>query len=205
VTVVDLAAGTGKLSRPLAATGARVIAVEPVAAMRAMIGDGIEVLEGTAEQIPLPDSSVDIVAVGQAFHWFDGPVAIPEIHRVLKPDGRLVMLWNVRRPDDQLAAAVEEVIAPYWGGTPRVRSGVWREAFSTTGLFGPFETAAFDHDHVLDAEGLVSRVASISAIAALPDAERIEVLDRIRPLAEGGEVTLGYRCDVFLTLPSAPR
>jgi SAM-dependent methyltransferase len=205
-TVVDLAAGTGKLSRLLAATGARVIAVEPVAAMRAMIGDGVEVQEGSAEKIPLPDSSADIVAVGQAFHWFDGPVAIPEIHRVLKPDGRLVMLWNFRRPDDEVAAAIEDVIGPYWGSAPRAASGAWRDAFAVTDLFGPFKTAAFDHELVLDADGLVRRVASISVIAALPDSERAQVLDRIRPLAGPDDVvSLGYRCDVFLTVPRAPR
>jgi quercetin dioxygenase-like cupin family protein/SAM-dependent methyltransferase len=205
VTVVDLAAGTGKLSRPLAATGARVIAVEPVPAMRALIGEGIEVLAGTAEEIPLADGSADIVTVGQAFHWFDGPRAIPEIHRVLAREGRLAMLWNVRRPEDPIAAAVDEIISPYWASAPRAHTGAWREAFDATGLFGPFETASFDHDHVLDADGLVRRVASISAIAALPDAERAEVLDRIRPLAAGGEVSLGYRCDVFLAVPSEPR
>jgi SAM-dependent methyltransferase/quercetin dioxygenase-like cupin family protein len=204
-TVVDLAAGTGKLSRPLAATGARVIAVEPVAPMRALIGDRIEALAGTAEEIPLPDGSADIVAVGQAFHWFDGLTAIPEIHRVLRHDGRLVLLWNVRHTDNPLAVAIEEVIGPYCASVPRVRTGQWREAFAATGLFGPFEVASFDHDHVLDADGLVGRVASISAIAALPEAKRAEVLERIRPLAGGGDVTMGYRCDVFLAVPSAPR
>src|SRR5436305_8228763 len=79
VRVVDLAAGTGKLSRPLVATGAAVVAIEPVEAMRATIGSGIQAVEGTAESIPLPDDSADVVTVGQAFHWFDGDLALAEI------------------------------------------------------------------------------------------------------------------------------
>src|SRR5690349_24104856 len=84
--VVDLAAGTGKLTRPLADTGAEVVAVEPVAEMRARIGPAAaRAHDGTAEAMPLPDASADAVTVGQAFHWFDGPVALAEIHRVLRP------------------------------------------------------------------------------------------------------------------------
>jgi ubiquinone/menaquinone biosynthesis C-methylase UbiE len=91
-TVVDLAAGTGKLTRPLAATGATVVAIEPVAEMRARIGPAAErALDGTAEAMPLPDGSADAVTVGQAFHWFDGPAALAEIHRVLRPAARLVI------------------------------------------------------------------------------------------------------------------
>jgi ubiquinone/menaquinone biosynthesis C-methylase UbiE len=90
-TVVDLAAGTGKLTRPLADNGARVIAVEPVAEMRAALPASVEALDGTAESIPLDDGSVDLVTVAQAFHWFDGDAALAEIARVLRPEGRLVI------------------------------------------------------------------------------------------------------------------
>ena len=86
--VLDLAAGTGKLTRLLVPTGAHVVAVEPVPAMRALLTD-VDALDGTAEAIPLPDASVDAVTVGQAFHWFDPPTALAEIDRVLRPGGRL--------------------------------------------------------------------------------------------------------------------
>ena len=99
-TVVDLAAGSGKLTRPLAALGCEVIAVEPVAEMRAAIGPtATQALDGTAEAIPLPDDSADAVTVGQAFHWFDGPKALAEIERVLRPGGALALAWN-RRPSE---------------------------------------------------------------------------------------------------------
>ena len=111
--VVDLAAGSGKLTRPLAALGCEVVAVEPVAEMRAAIGPTARALEGTAEAIPLPDDSADAVTVGQAFHWFDGPKALAEIERVLRPGGALALVWN-RRPveSSELHAQISALIAP---------------------------------------------------------------------------------------------
>ncbi len=97
--VLDLAAGTGKLTVDLVARGARVVAVEPVVAMRErLLRDvaGIEVRDGTAEALPLEDASVDLVTVAQAFHWFDAPAALAEIRRVLRPGGGLALIWNVR-------------------------------------------------------------------------------------------------------------
>ena len=97
--VLDLAAGTGKLTRLLVPAGAEVVAVEPVAAMREVLGSvlpGVEALDGTAESIPLPDASVDAVTVAQAFHWFDAPVARAEIARVLGGGGARVLVWDTR-------------------------------------------------------------------------------------------------------------
>ncbi len=110
-TVVDLAAGTGKLTRLLVGTGARVVAVEPLAEMRALIPEG-EVLDGTAEDLPLPAAAADVVTVAQALHWFDLDRALPEIHRVLRPDGWLVLVWNMRDLDDPVQGAVEDLLAP---------------------------------------------------------------------------------------------
>jgi ubiquinone/menaquinone biosynthesis C-methylase UbiE len=195
-TVIDLAAGTGKLTDPLAETGADVIAVEPVEAMRAAIQAGVRAIEGTAEAIPLASASADAVTVGQAFHWFDGDAALAEIHRVLRPGGSLALLWNVRRMEDPIHAAIEELVAPYYEGVPRHRQGKWRDAFERTSLFGPMEQAEFPNEQQLDPEGLADRFGSTSVIAALPDAERRDLLDRIRAFAKGGPVTLRYRCRV---------
>ena len=195
-TVVDLAAGTGKLTQSLARTGAEVIAVEPIAAMRTAIPAPARAVEGTAEAIPLESASTDVVTVAQAFHWFDGDAALAEIHRVLRPGGSLALLWNVRRLEEPVHAAIEELIAPYYEGVPRHRQGKWREAFERTTLFGPLEQVEFENEQRLDADGLAARFGSTSVIAALPAGERSAFLGRVRALAEGGTVTLGYQCRV---------
>jgi SAM-dependent methyltransferase len=198
-TVVDLAAGSGKLSRPLAQLGCEVIAVEPVAEMRAAIGPGIEALDGTAEHMPLGDDGADAVTVGQAFHWFDGPKALAEIERVLRPGGALALVWN-RRPveSSELHAKLSEILAPYRGDAPAHASGNWREAFAGR------ELQEWTHAFVqrLDADGLADRVGSTSFIGALDDAERAKVLERVRALVDGGAVDVPYVCEVHVWRPS---
>ncbi len=194
--VLDLAAGTGKLSREFRASGAEVIAVEPLARIRELIEPPIHTLEGSAERIPLPDGSADAVTVAQAFHWFDGETALAEIHRVLRPAGRLALVWNVRLLEDPGQAAVEELIAPYTGGIPRHRSGEWRGPIEATELFGPLEERSFPNQQRLDADGLADRVGSTSAIAALDPAEREGLLQRVRGLAADGPLALRYRCEI---------
>jgi len=193
-TVLDLAAGTGKLTRPLVAAGLRVVAVEPVAEMRSALPGA---LEGTAEAIPLGDGSVDAVTVGQAFHWFDGDAALAEIARVLRPGGLLALVWNRRVDEDPVNGAIEELIAPYRADTPAHRGGAWRTAFERTSAFTPLEEATFEHLVVQDADGLEARVGSISFIASLDSAERAGVLERARAIAGDGEITVPYRTEVL--------
>jgi SAM-dependent methyltransferase len=197
-TVIDLAAGSGKLTRPLAALGCEVIAVEPVAEMRAAIGPTARALDGTAEAIPLPDDSADAVTVAQAFHWFDGPKALAEIERVLRPGGALALVWN-RRPTEASAlhAAISEMIAPYRGDAPAHASGEWREAFAGREL----TERHFDFIQRLDADGLADRVGSTSFVAALDDAEREPLLARVRALAPDGPVDVPYECEIYLWRP----
>jgi len=198
-TVVDLAAGTGKLTRPLSATGAEVVAIEPVAEMRARIGDAAaRSLDGTAEAIPLPDASADAVTVAQAFHWFDGPAALAEIHRVLRPDGALALVWNRRPLEDPVHAAIERIIAPYRGDAPAHRSGAWRAAFDATTLFGPLEERTFAHSRPHDADALADRVGSTSFVAALDDGPQADVITAVRALAAEGPVDMPYVCEVLV-------
>jgi ubiquinone/menaquinone biosynthesis C-methylase UbiE len=198
-TVVDLAAGTGKLTRPLAATGAEVVAVEPVAEMRARIGPAAaRVLDGTAEAIPLPDGSADAVTVGQAFHWFDGPAALAEIHRVLRPGGALALVWNRRPLEHPVHAAIAKIIEPYRGDAPAHRSGAWRDAFGATALFGTLEERTFDHGRAHDADALADRVGSTSFVAALDDGPQADVIAAVRALAADGALELPYVCEVFV-------
>ncbi len=197
-TVVDLAAGTGKLTRLLARTGARVVAVEPIAEMRALIAPPAEVVEGTAEAMPLEDASADAVTVAQAFHWFDFEPALAEIRRVLRPGGQLAIVWNTRRSDDPLHVAIDPIIEPHRSGTPSHRGQPWREALEGSDLFGPIEERDFDNPQRLDADALAERVASVSFIASLPDDEREPVMEAVRELAAGGPVTIGQRTDVHI-------
>jgi SAM-dependent methyltransferase len=199
--VLDLAAGTGKLTRALATTGAEMLAVEPVAEMRAKISATLpaaEVVAGTAEDIPLPDASVDAVAVGQAFHWFRSDEALAEIHRVLRRGGRLGLVWNFRDESVPLVAALTEIMESYRGDAPAARRGQWQSAFERTALFGPLEHRRFRLEHELDLEGVVARVTSVSFIAALPEAEREMVATRVGELLRGRErIVLQYRTDVY--------
>jgi SAM-dependent methyltransferase len=196
-TVLDLAAGTGALTRSLAETGAEVIAVEPVAEMRAALPAGVLALDGTAEAIPLACSSVHAVTVAQAFHWFDGDAALAEIHRVLRPDGLLAIVWNRRVEEAPVNVAIEAIVAPYRADVPTHRRDAWRPAFDRTSLFGPLDEHVFPHEQVLDADGMADRVGSISFIASLPAGERDAVLRAARELAAGGPVTIPLRTEVL--------
>jgi SAM-dependent methyltransferase len=195
-TVVDLAAGTGKLTRLLVDRGLRVIAVEPVAEMRAVLAQGVdaEVLDGTAEAIPVDDGVARAVTVAQAFHWFDPDRAEPEIARVLEPDGLLAIVANVRDQDDPLLTALNELISPYRGTYP---NPAWPDRPHR--LFDT-ELRTFGHDHVVDEETFVERVASISWIGALPDDVRERVLAETRALVADLEppIRLPYVTQVFL-------
>jgi SAM-dependent methyltransferase len=196
-TVLDLAAGTGALTRALLTTGAEVVAVEPVAEMRSALPDEARVLSGTAEAIPLGDATADAVTVAQAFHWFDGPVALAEIHRVLRSGGALALVWNRRDQASPVNRAIDALLAPYRRDTPSHATDAWRAAFAgCTDLFGPFEEERFANHQTLDARGMADRIGSISFVAALPAGERAEVLAAARALAASGPVTIPYRTEV---------
>jgi SAM-dependent methyltransferase len=192
-TVVDLAAGTGKLTKLLVPTGARVIAIEPVAEMRALIGPGAEVLAGTAESIPLDDASADAVTVAQAFHWFDPEPAVAEIRRVLRPGGALAIVWNSRRDDAPLNVAIREVIEPYRADAPTHRNRPWQRA-----LGPPDEEAEFDNPQHVQAGALGARIASISFVSRLPEDKRAAVVAAVDELAGGEAVTIPQRTDIQL-------
>ena len=207
-TLVDLGAGTGKLTRLLVPTGARVLAVEPVAAMRAKLAEAVpsaEVLEGTAEAVPLPDGSADAVVAAQAFHWFDAPRALAEVARVLKPGGGLAMAWNTRDDAVDWVARWSDVVHAHRVDVPYYGDGTdWAAVVARTGLYGPLRERRFAHAQELDGPGLVDRARSTSYVAALPAPERERVAAAVRALvathpdlAGRERFVLPYRTDVF--------
>jgi SAM-dependent methyltransferase len=190
-TVLDLGAGTGKLTRVLDAAFDRTIAVEPAASMRQMLVQACpaaEALSGTAESIPLPDASVDAVFVAQAFHTFDTPRAVPEIARVLRPPGPLVLMWNLPAGEWQPSAARAEAVlaermpevdyVPLDLGGPNATSG-WQPAINNS-PFELFHGMSIPNPQTLDREGLVAFYATMGWLADLPDEERLPLLDKVR-------------------------
>jgi SAM-dependent methyltransferase len=196
--VVDLAAGTGKLTRALVARGCDVVAVEPVAEMRAAIAAPARAIDGRAEAIGLPDASADAVTVAQAFHWFDVPRALAEIHRVLRPGGILALIWNRRAMEDEIHARIESLLAPHRGTVPAHRDERWRAELADDPGFGSLREETFANEQRLDADGLADRVGSISFVAALGEEERSALLEATRALAGGAVVTLRYVVELTL-------
>jgi ubiquinone/menaquinone biosynthesis C-methylase UbiE len=199
--VVDVGAGTGKLTRALVPTGARLVAVEPVENMRGVLTrrlPEVEVLAGSAEAIPLSAASADAIVVGQAFHWFDGPRALVEFGRVLRPAGRLGLIWNRRDQRQELEQAIDAIITPYRGSTPAYPSNVWQTAFQAGSPFSLIDQVEIPFAQTLDEDGFVDRLMSISFIAALDEAERQVVEERLRELAKAQLEPLRHNCQVFV-------
>lgn len=210
--VIDLGAGTGKFLPSLRATGARIVAVEPVAAMLAKLVTAyptVPALVGSAEAIPLADGCADAVVCATAFHWFANAQALREIHRVLRPGGRLGLIWNVR--DERVAWVVRltALVNRYQDDTPRQASGAWRAVFPFDG-FGPLQASEFAYEHRGPAQDvIVNRVLSTSFIAALPPADRDDVAAQVRQLIDDEPalsgraiVSMPYRTMAYVAIRS---
>ncbi|MCX4965502.1 class I SAM-dependent methyltransferase [Streptomyces sp. NBC_00654] len=204
--VLDLGAGTGKLTATPAALGAEVVAVEPDAAMltelrRAL--PAVRALSGSAEAIPLPDASVDAVLAGNAMHWFDMAVAGPEIARVLAPGGTLAGLWNVM--DDQVdwVAGLARISGSAAIG-PRDTPAAWRAQTADMHLpktggaarFGSPEQAEFLHGQRRTADSLVATLATRAGMLVMPEGEREAALGRIRAFLAGRPETADGEFDL---------
>jgi SAM-dependent methyltransferase len=190
--VLDLGAGTGKLTRVLVDAGLDVVAVEPSGAMLEELRRAVpaEAHVGSAEDIPLPDASVDAVTVAQAFHWFDYQPALREIARVLRPDGRLGLVWNVRDDSVPWVARVSEVI-----GAENMESFDLAGIVAESRLFGPVERTSFDHAQRVDRAQLLELVASRSQFATAPPDEQERLRAAVADLwdKEGGDGELELR------------
>jgi SAM-dependent methyltransferase len=207
-TVLDLAAGTGKLTRLLVPLGGTVLAAEPVDGMRrgfvAAVPD-VPVVAATAEALPVAPGSLDAITVAQAFHWFDADRAFEEFARVLRTRGRVGLIWNVR---DRSSDWVNEV----WSIMDRVeKRAPWRDheqwrdsALGARPGFGTLHNETFRHEQSITPEGVVERVASVSHVAVLPPAECERVLDEVRDVVSGhpdargrSDLRIPYRVDAY--------
>ena len=213
-TVLDLGAGTGKLTRLLVPAFDRVVAVEPAEAMRdrlAALCREAEALAGSAEEIPLADASVDAVFAAEAFHWFDGERALTEIARVLRPLGALVLMWNLPvGPTEPTIESVEQLLGgrsfdradlgydPLDLNTIRYESGSWRVAFEAS-PFEELQDARLQNVQTLDRDGVVAFFASMGWIADLPDDERLPLLDEVRSLLDADEYRREWETHVSWT------
>ncbi len=213
--VLDLAAGTGKLTRELLARGATVVAVEPVEGMRRTLATavpGAVVVAGVAQAIPLGTATVDAMTVAQALHWFAMPEAVGEMHRVLRPGSRLAVVWNRRDLADPLQADLHRLMAPLQGDTPSGTSGEWRRVLAQSAPGGDREgtggapcfepEARFEAPwrQPTDVEGVARRVASVSFVAALANAERERFLEHVRTAARRypPPLTLPYTTEIYI-------
>lgn len=195
--VLDLGAGTGKLTALLADLGADVTAVEPDPAMLEELRRGLpsaRALAGSAERIPLPDASVDAVLCGQSMHWFNMPAAVPEIARVLGPGGTLAGLWN--SDDDRvpwvagLQEMAEGAASPSLSRRRSEAAGFGTELFGDA--FGPAERAEFPNSQSLTAEALVELIGTHSMILVMAPQERERILGKVRAyLASRPETAVG--------------
>jgi ubiquinone/menaquinone biosynthesis C-methylase UbiE len=206
--VLDLAAGTGKLTRLLEPLGAVLVAAEPVVGMQAILhrrSPAVPVLSCTAEQLPFADRSLDAIAVAQAFHWFDATVALAEAARALRDGGRLGLVWNARDRTQAHVDALWSIMDRVEKKAPWRKHEEWREAaFTETPYFGPMHEATFHHEQRMTVDEVVDRFRSVSHVAVLDDDAKEAVLDEVRAtLAEHpdtagrSEIAIPYRVDAY--------
>ena len=204
---IDLGAGTGKFTRLMLRTGAKVVAIEPIEAMRAQLVESlpdVTVISGAAESLPLGAESVDAVVCAQAFHWFATHEALEEIHRILVPGGTLGLVWNVRDESCDWVAAITEIITPYEAEAPRFHTGQWRQAF-TGDLFSEPQSFTIPYQHVgTPQEAIIDRFLSVSFIAALPAPDKAQVKARLQALIDtwpqlkgGAEIAFPYQTRAY--------
>jgi SAM-dependent methyltransferase len=194
--VLDLAAGTGPLTANLLDIGLSVVAVEPLDDMRALIPRDARALAGTAEEIPLPDESVDAVFVGQAWHWFDVPHAVAEIHRVLRPGGVMAPMWNLLDADDPVSSALADVAAPD-ECSAKMPGDDALPPYDPAGLFASPQRLIVPYALPYSRDRVVAMIASTSlAILATPD-DREQLLEAARNSMPEGNFFLSFICEAW--------
>jgi SAM-dependent methyltransferase len=187
--IVDVAAGTGKLTRLLPGT---VVAVEPVAAMRTIAAGFAPTVAAVAERLPVRDASADAVTVAQAFHWFDAPAALAEIRRVLQPGGTLLLVWNDRDNRVPWVQAMTDVIHAHDPGDAYEQETDWVRVIADAGGYTPVEHREVLNPQTATADMVVDRATSTSYVSAAGEAVREQVARDVRAIVAGFDEPFEY-------------
>jgi SAM-dependent methyltransferase len=199
--VLDLGAGTGKLTEQLVAAGHRVSAVDPSEGMLAQLRarlPSVTVAQGPAESVPLPDHAYDVVTAAQAWHWFDQPAATRESARVLRPGGRLALVWNQRDETHGWVGAAWAPITRDGSVGMALLADDWTGELVAEGLFGPVERATFHHEQQLSRDGVLRLIASRSSLAVMDAEQRDAVLTEVGEILDNHPESRGQD---LLTIP----
>jgi ubiquinone/menaquinone biosynthesis C-methylase UbiE len=204
--VLDLAAGTGKLTKALKNTGVCLYAVEPVAEMRAVFSKQfpeIPIMEGQAEAIALPPGTVDTVVVGTAFHWFEGEKALNEIARVLKPGGSLGLVWNVFDIEVEWVKQIGLVLQKYEKNTIPTKHK-WEEAFQKNASFSALKHLRYTYSYQGNAQDVIARLCSAKVMGILSQEKREQLVNEVlavlqtHPDTQGKEsFDIPYRVEIY--------
>jgi ubiquinone/menaquinone biosynthesis C-methylase UbiE len=191
--IIDLGAGTGKLTRLLGPLDAReIIAIEPTSSMREnlqKIPIITKIIDGTAEHIPFENNTIDMIICGQSFHWFANHRALAEINRVLKPNGLLILVWNFQdNSEREWAKKISDYIDSFGPvGAMRFKSMEWKKAFDNQTFFSALQHKQFKNNHRATRDLLLKRILSTSFIAALPSEQQTKLIDEIQKMMENEE------------------
>ncbi|CAF3055116.1 unnamed protein product [Rotaria socialis] len=213
-TIIDLGAGTGKLTRLLGPINAQeIIAIEPVSKMRENLKNIpliTKIIDGAADQIPFEDNTIDMVLCGQSFHWFANHNVLTELNRVLKSNGLLVLLWNIHdNRDNEWVEKISKYMDSFQSNeTPRYKTMEWKKVFDDQKLFSSLEHKQFPCKHRVTRHLLVDRILSTSFIAILPSEEKLKLiaevtnmLENVEAIRDREEFDINYLTDVYWCSP----
>jgi len=216
IKVIDLAAGTGKFTRLINQYGFDLVAVEPVDGMKnefVKVLPDVKLISGTAQQLPFPNNSLDVVITAQAFHWFATLESLKEIHRVLVPGGMFALIWNLEdRNKAPWVAKLRDYYEQFEYGVPQYHRGIWKQCFVEDNhtLFSEIQDSHYAHSVFCTRHTICDRVLSKSYIACLPNEKKEQVIEHVFEILskelpqlfqeEGKTIDYPYNTDLFLTI-----
>jgi SAM-dependent methyltransferase len=195
--IVEIGAGTGKLTAMVLARGVDVVAIEPVAAMRERLAPLARAIDAKAEALPFEDGSAEAIVASQSLHWTDVPRALAEFDRLLRPAGGVGLLWNFRDVSVPWQRELDLLLAELRGDAPHSRDGRWQSAVAAS-AFEAAASASWSWSVATDEAGVLDRVRSVSYVASLPEAEQRGVDERVRALLRPAPTEFRYVTEAYV-------